>query len=386
MTNYLLQYLIKYLVLFGILLVQYTQLSATHIRAAELTYRRTSMDFFTYEFTLTGYIDTGSPVRFGDGTINFGDGREEQIDLEANTFQDGTYLGKDNETELYIIKIIHTYVSPGAFRVSYREPNRNDEIVNINKGNSVQVPFYIEALVVIDPAIGANSSPEFQTNPVDRGFVGKTFTHNSWASDPDGDSLSYRLIIPFQDRDQVVPNFEKPDDPDFYLPPLSWSIGNESADASALWELNQFTGDLVWDAPGNLLKNSQGAFSEYNVAFVVEEWRQVQGAWRKIGYVTRDMQIIATGQLIGRPDFQIPEETSLSVNETIRETIVFTDPDDENIKVEFFGEVFDLDNGPMTVTPTVADLIDGPVVLTFEWTPLPEHLRDRPYYVPSQNI
>ena len=49
---------------------------ATHIRAAEITSRRVSNTSLQYEFTLTGFTDTGSPVRFGDGIINFGDGFE----------------------------------------------------------------------------------------------------------------------------------------------------------------------------------------------------------------------------------------------------------------------------------------------------------------------
>ena len=166
---------------------------ATHVRGGEITYKRISSQFLTFEFTLTGYHDTGSPVRFGDGLINFGDGREVQIDLEADSFEDGVYIGKNMEVELFKIKIIHTYLIPGTYKVSYTEPNRNDEILNINLGNSRNIPFHINSLVVIDPAIGVNSSPELNTFPIDHGFVGKTFSHNPWAWDPDGDSLSYQV-------------------------------------------------------------------------------------------------------------------------------------------------------------------------------------------------
>ncbi len=371
----------KHVILTLFLILGYNFSYGTHIRGADLTYKRISDDNFTYEFTLTGFTDTGSPVQFGDGIINFGDGSAVQINLEATSFNTGIFLGQNNETELYRITIVHTYVAQGFYRVSYREPSRNDEIVNINNGNSTQIPFYLEASLVIDPLIGPNDSPVLTTFPADDAFIGKTFTHNPWAWDPDGDSLVYRLLTPLQDHGQVVPNYELPNDPQFYQSPTDWNFANESGDGPAIWNINPFTGDLVWDAPGNLLQNSIGPFSEYSVAFLVEEWRKVEGSWRRIGHVTRDVQIILTGQEISRPDFQIPDAVLLLGSETIKETISFQDPEGEPIKVEYFGEVFDLENSPMEVSPEIGDFTNGPLLLTFEWTPLPEHERARPYYV-----
>ena len=353
---------------------------ATHIRAAELAYRSISDQFYIYEFTLTGYADTGSPVRFGDGIIDFGDGQSANLGDEANSYH-YELLGENNETERYLIKIIHTYVASGQYTVSYHEPNRNDEIVNINKGNSVQTPFHLEASLVIDPLIGPNSSPILNSFAIDRGFTGKIFSHNPWAWDTEGDSLVYRLLTPLQDQGQEVPNFELPDDPDFYIPPFNYNSGNEDGSGPAVFEIDPLTGDLWWDAPGNLFQNSQGEYSEYNVAFLVEEWRKVEGTWRRIGHITRDMQIIITGQEISRPDFQIPGETLLFESETVQETITFKDPGGDPIKVEFFGEVFELTSNPMTINTVPEDFVSGPLALTFEWTPLPEHARDRPYFV-----
>jgi hypothetical protein len=249
--------------------------SATHVRGGEITYKRISSQFLTFEFTLTGYHDTGSPVRFGDGLINFGDGREVQIDLEADSFVDGVLLGKNNEVELFTIKIIHTYLAPGTYTVSYREPNRNDEIININLGNSMGIPFHINSLVVIDPAIGVNSSPQFNTFPIDYGLVGQAFSHNVWAWDPDGDSISYRLVTPRSDRDTVVFNYLKPNHSEFFRLPWEQALGNEAKDGPAIYSISPFTGDLKWHAPGNLLRNSIGELSQYNLAILIEEWRRV---------------------------------------------------------------------------------------------------------------
>lgn len=363
------------------------QLSATHIRAAEITYRRITSSAFTYEFTLTGYSDTGSAVRIGDGIIDFGDGRAVQINLEAFSFEDGQFVGPNNETEISVVKILHTYTAPGQYRVSYREPNRNDEIVNINSGNSQQVPFHIESSLWVDPIIGSNSSPVLTGFPVDRGFVGQQFTHNPWAYDSDGDSLVYRLLVPLQDQSMLVPNFERPNHEDFYQDPIIYQTANELENGPPSFGINPFTGDLVWDAPGNLLENSQnitsqfGPFSEYNVAFMVEEWRKIEGSWRRLGHVTRDMQIIVTDQQNQRPDFMLPPDMIIGDSQVVDETITFSDPDDDPIKVELFGEVFDLAVNPMSVTPAPEGFVTGPFTLRLQWDPLSEHVRKKPYYV-----
>ncbi|GJM29999.1 MAG: hypothetical protein DHS20C17_26340 [Cyclobacteriaceae bacterium] len=361
-------------------------LEATHIRAAEITSRRLSNVSLQYEFTLTGYTDTGSPVRFGDGMINFGDGEEVQIDLEASSFVDGIFLGNNNEIEQYIIKITHTYNSPGVYTISYREPNRNDEIVNINKGNSVQTPFYIESQILIDPFIGLNSSPILLVPPIDRAGVGVKFIHNPGAFDPDGDSLSYCFVIPLQDQGQVVPNYEPLNDPDFYIDPLTWDLGNEGMTGPATLVLDSLTGDLIWDAPGNLLQNSQGEFSEYNVAFYIKEWRKINGAYRQIGFVTRDMQIIVEGTDNERPEVIIPADTCVEAGTTLAALIQGNDPDNDYVLLESFGGVYQdvpLEFATYSAPPGVFPPIfqPQPGLLEFEWETNCDHVRERPYQI-----
>jgi len=359
---------------------------ATHIRAAEITSRRVSNVSLTYQFTLTGFTDTGSPVRFGDGIINFGDGREVQIDLEADSFVDGIFLGKSNEIEHYIVKITHTYNSPGVYVISYREPNRNDEIVNINRGNSVQTPFYIESEILIDPFIGLNSSPVLLVPPIDRAGVGVKFIHNPGAFDADGDSLSYSFVIPLQDKGQVVPNYEDLNDPFFYTDPFDWSLGNEGMTGPAELFLDPVTGDLVWDAPGNLLQNSQGDFSEYNVAFYVVEWRKVNGEYRRIGFVTRDMQIIVEGTDNERPEVVIPADTCIEAGTTLVELIQGNDPNNDFVLMESFGGVyqdvsleFATYSSPPGVFPPIFQ--PQPGLLEFKWETNCNHVRERPYQI-----
>ena len=87
-------------------------------------------------------------------------------------------------------------------------------------------------------------------------------------------------------------NYLKPNHPEFFRAPVEQELGNETRDGPASYSVNPFTGDLIWDAPGNLLKNSLGELSQYTLALLVEEWRKVEGSWRKIGHVSRDFLVI----------------------------------------------------------------------------------------------
>jgi hypothetical protein len=70
-------------------------------------------------------------------------------------------------------------------------PNRIDGINNIDNGNSVNIPFYVEDTLKFptDAAnIGLNNSPILLYPPIDYANVNDTFYHNPLAYDPDGDS------------------------------------------------------------------------------------------------------------------------------------------------------------------------------------------------------
>jgi hypothetical protein len=57
---------------------------ATHIRAGEITLRRVDCTSLTYIVTINMYTDTGSPIRFGDGELRYGDGSPVHITPESS--------------------------------------------------------------------------------------------------------------------------------------------------------------------------------------------------------------------------------------------------------------------------------------------------------------
>ncbi len=341
---------------------------ATHIRAAEITVRRIlGGSGLTFEFTMTAIRDTGSNIPFGQGVFSFGDGTD-TVGFQLETPE---IIGEELELNKFVLR--HTYPSNGEYIVSYEEENRNEGILNMT--NSVQTPFYVETEVFIDFTIGINSSPVMTVPPIDEGVKGVSFFHNPGAYDPDGDSLSYRLTIPKQGVGIEVFNYVYPDHPKFYD---DYTRGNEAETDIPKFELDPITGTLTWDAPGK-----EG---EYNVAFVVDEWRKVGSSWKKLGSVTRDMQIIIRKSDNKKPELQVPEDICVAAGETIMEQIIGLDEDGHPVLIEGFGGPFEFNAAPATITPVnPIDSTSGyqnvPATANFEWRPVCGHIRERPYQV-----
>ena len=115
-------------------------MKATHIRAGEITAELISCQNYSYKFTLTGYTDLTSDVLFGGGEMNYGDGNIDTFEAgQPDFFQD---LGDERAINIFYSQ--HTFPGPGIYTISYREHNRNPDIVNMD--NSVNTSFYVETV------------------------------------------------------------------------------------------------------------------------------------------------------------------------------------------------------------------------------------------------
>ncbi|MEQ1586956.1 MAG: gliding motility-associated C-terminal domain-containing protein, partial [Cyclobacteriaceae bacterium] len=147
---------------------------ATHLRAGEITLQRVSCTGLTFRITITVYTDTGSPIKFGDGELNFGDGSEPHITPSIdNTLRPD--LGPEVGTVSYTIE--HTFGGPGKYTISYLEANRNAGILNMT--NSVDTRFFVETQIIIDPFLGCSNTPRLLVPPIDKGCTGAAFYHNA---------------------------------------------------------------------------------------------------------------------------------------------------------------------------------------------------------------
>ncbi len=309
---------------------------STHERAGEITYRWISG--FTYEITLITYTFTPSPADRPELDVYWGDGsfstipRNEKINM-PNNISKNTYIG------------IHSYSSSGIYTISMEDPNRNYGILNIP--NSVNIPFYLETTLMINPFIGANNSPVLLNPPIDNGCVNQLYVHNPGAYDSDGDSLSYKL--------GVCKGEDGLDIPGYILPLASNSI-----------TINPYTGDLVWENPV-----MQG---EYNVAIIIEEWRY--GVL--VGTVLRDLQIQIVACNNQQPHFAEIKDTCVEAGSYLQFNVSASDVDNNIITLSATG-------GPLIQTINPAQFLSvsgtGTVNSMFSWHTACEHVRKQPWQV-----
>ncbi|WP_422359830.1 T9SS type A sorting domain-containing protein [Reichenbachiella sp.] len=356
----LLRITIPFLLLFCII----SPIRATHIRAGEIVVERASSSGYTYKITVIGYSDTGSSVVFGGGEIDFGDGST--LILAENADEDGITIIEDEVAYNYY-EIQHTYSTFGRYTISYSERNRNAGVLNMS--NSVDTPFYVETTVLLDPFVGLNSTPIFLVPPVDKGAVGVSFLHYPGAYDSDGDSLSFRLSTPRQGLNEFVSNYLSPVDPDFYS---NYQKGNEAKNGTPSFEIDYETGKLTWNAPG-----SPG---EYSVAFVVDEWRKVEGKWIRMGSITRDMQIIIEETSDKKPEIEKLSDLCVGAGETVSTTISASDPDGHEVKIEGFGAPFEFESDAAVLT-NEGEFEPTPSHQNFEWNTTCEQVRADPYVI-----
>ena len=312
---------------------------ATHQRAAEITY--TWLGGNAYEFTLTCYTYTPSPAGLQRDSllVQWGDGSEEYIPRVV--LQN---LGEDYTLNVY--KQIHNYSTSGTYVISMEDANRNFGVVNVP--NSVMVPMHIETELVINPFLGYNNSVQLLNAPVDKGCVGKLYLHNPAAYDPDGDSLSYRIVT-CKGQDGI-------DIPGYTLPQASQSF-----------DIDPVTGELRWENPV-----LQG---EYNVAFMVEEWRH--GV--KIGSVIRDMQILISTCSNNLPEIQCDDQYCLVAGQQLDFVISASDPDGDNVSLTASGAPFEVAVSPAMLNPETAFGMQPQ--MEFLWNTTYAHIRNTPYQV-----
>lgn len=158
--------------------------SATHLRCGHIALSHISG--LTYEVKIIVYTNLGSPVKFSDGTLSFGDGTSLQTPTTENTsFAPGIGLVTFTTT--------HTFPGAGDYKLTYVERNLTAGILNI--ANSVNTPFYLEASASLDPAV-PYFSPDFLAPPIFRQAVGKPFSLSHMAVDKNDYQLRYQLVSP----------------------------------------------------------------------------------------------------------------------------------------------------------------------------------------------
>jgi gliding motility-associated-like protein len=354
-----------------ILLVFIPSIFATHNRAGEITYKCDSLNPYKYYFTLTTYTEVSSAADRCELTVYFCGFNDSAVFYRVNglagSCQNPAKMGENigNNVKKNIYEGEHTFSgSILSCRIMLEDPNRNAAIVNISP-NSVNIPFFIVSTLSINPFIGCNSSPVLLNPPIDNACQCKKFIHNPGAYDPDGDSLAYKLIKPFQEGGVVIPCYTLP---------------------SGV-EINPYTGDLTWECPGSdtpaQCGGIVGGLGEYNFAILIEEWRNGQ----LIGTVERDMQVTVVGGCQNNPPVVEANDTCVVAGTNL------------NMLIEAYDVIFVGQNGVSTINNVTLEATGGPFLLTnspaqftsvggassvsspFSWQTNCSHVRKIPYNV-----
>lgn len=307
---------------------------ATHQRSGEITYEHLSG--LTYRFTIVTYTYTPSPADRPEIDVYWGDG-------SASTIPRYSKINMENDISQNIYIGDHTFAGNGVYTISFEDPNRNAGIVNIP--NSVNIPFYIETTLIINPFLGSNSSPMLLNPPIDNGCTNTPYYHNPGAYDIDGDSLSFRLINCRGYDGEFIPGYTLPH-------------------ASNYISIDPITGDLTWDSPTMV--------GEYNIAILIQEWRQ----GILIGSVVRDMQISIVA-CDNRPPTIEATDTCVTAGEKINMTIRATDPEGGEVSLSATGSCF-LIPSP-AIFPYASSI--SPVTSHFIWETSCSHISAQPYSV-----
>ncbi|MFT6333726.1 MAG: gliding motility-associated-like protein [Halioglobus sp.] len=340
----------RLLIVFGFLIVTIAA-NATHNRAGEITYVQTGP--LTIMMTVTIYTKTSSVAVVRDSIeIFWGDGTSEFV---QRTNGNGEALA--NDVKLNVYQKEHTYPGRATYTIGFVDPNRVANILNVNYPNSVEVEFFLATtFTLLDPQFqGTNSSAILLQPPLDRACANKIFTHNPNAYDPDGDSLSYELVVPRSSADDEVPGYLFPDE--------------VSPGAQNNISLDSETGDFVWNTP-----KQQG---EYNIAIQINEWRD--GVL--LNSIIRDMQILVGACENDPPVIDVIEEICVIAGEEINFEIIVDDPN-EGDKVGFMAS-----GGPFEVEANKARIenysgfAEPEYKVNFVWETTCNHISDRYYQV-----
>ncbi len=327
-------------------------LSATHNRSGEITYEQIGP--LTIRATITTYTKASSGQADRDTLLlNWGDDQSDFVPRFNGSGED--IPGEDIKKNLYIAE--HTYPGILTYTLSFEDPNRVNNIVNVNFPNSVDVPFFVSTTftLVQTQFQGFNNSVILLQPPIDFACANKRFIHNPNAYDVDGDSLSYELIVPLQAENTEVPAYRYPNQ-------VSPGPNNNVS-------LNSETGDFIWESPQQV--------GEYNIAIKINEYRN--GVL--LNSVIRDMQIRVESCDSTPPTIESDTEICVIAGEVINLPIIIDDIDEvDMVRVSATGGPLRQQFSPALLA-TGFDYQDAPINTSLIWETKCEHISDTYYQI-----
>lgn len=331
--------------------------AATHIRAGDIQARVDPNNLLRYFFTVKLYLDDlNSVIDQPSVDICFGDNTTGTFPRVSKVQYNACIPVSENT-----YTFSHVFPGPDLYTISFTGNNRNSSILNLGP-TPQDLSFYIYTTIRIDGATGPNTTPIFTSIPIQRGAVLRRFEHLGTATDStaEHDSTSYELVRPQQGQLNGGPC-----DPATDI--LSYQPLDQFAVAPGIFQMDPQTGLITWDAPATP--------GEFNIAYLVYEWRSLgSGVYRVVSVTRRDMQITITGSVNNPPVLRAPADTCVVANTTLTKRISATDPDGHPITLVGAG-------GPFVGSPaaTLTPFSTNPLTSTFRWTPDCNSVAQQPY-------
>lgn len=302
-------------------------LLANHFIGGEIRYEPIGADLFTYTIEVDTYTNADGPVDRPEIPFEFGDGTADIIPRILN--QNFTVTGTCGNIRLSTYRTTHTYPGPGSYFPHFIDQNRTAGITNIPSSSTQGI--CVEALLVIDPLLGPNHSLTFDSMQFVIRRNWNTLIHETAPMDLDGDSLTFELVVPFEQTCQPITGYAFPDG------------------VNSTW-LDPATGTYYWDYPPYS--------AQWTLAIRGSEYRNGQ----LIGQVTRDMSICTYGFVAGI------DENTTATNYSLFPTLVGLDVTvqnrgNQNVLLEFVSTTGAL-VGALSITPgqqtcSLAELASG---------------------------
>jgi gliding motility-associated-like protein len=313
---------------------------ATHNRAGEIIVCHQTGP--TYRITIITHTKLSAPADRPELVIDYGDG---QIDTIArSSISDDP--GRDLRRSEYVV--LHNYPNPGVYTLSFDDQNRNSGVINVP--NSISQSFCVKTQLVIGAVTGQNCSVRFLNPPIQNACINQPWIHNPAAFDANGDSLSYEPAICLGLGCEPIAGYTYP---------------------TPNYSINPTTGTITWSSPT--------IAGEYNIAFIVREWRRVNGVYVNVGWVTRDMQITVVPCDNRPPNVAPLQDTCVVAGSILTFNVQASDPDaGQLVSLTAQGEPFVVSSSPANFTsPPQGQSVNS----NFTWITNCSHVRAQPYQV-----
>lgn len=317
---------------------------ATHNRAGEILVCRVGDSGFEYEITIITHTKLSAPADRPELAINWGDSPIWDTIPRTNIQDDPS---RDLRRSEYVAR--HLYSGAGQYLLQMDDQNRNGGVINVP--NSIAQSFSVQTLLVVSPVTGGNCSARFLNSPIQDACLNQPWIHNPAAIDPDGDSLSYEPAVCLGLNGDPILGYSFPG-PNYNIDPQN--------------------GTITWISPP--------LAGEYNIAFIVREWRRLSnGTWAQVGYVTRDMQITVVPCNNQPPLISQEVDTCVLAGTFLTFNVQASDPNlNQTVSLNALGQPFELGQSPASfISPTPANTVNG----IFNWNTVCGHVRVQPYQV-----